>query len=157
MKSWFGALLMLIIGSGMVQAAATHEARLTIPGYVRLNVTGSATILVTSEDFIEALNEKEFNSDVKLELKSNLPCTVQVSGADFASGFPINYIQAKLTSEGGAYVPLNQTGQKLIAFSEKQRNTVYNVSYKLTNIPQLAQLDYDTYSTTINYTAVTNP
>lgn len=150
-------ILLFILTSSFGFAASNHTVSVKLDAYARVSVTGSAAIYVTTDDFYNCTNIKDFTSDVQINLRSNKDCYVQISGANLDVNFPISYVQAKIDVSGEIYHPLSTTGVKAVTLGAKQNSIPYSVLFQLTNMQKLYFLPINNYETTINYTVVTTP
>lgn len=153
---WCMTLLILVSIGGLGLAADSHTVTVTINSFARVSVTGSAAVTIYENDFVNGYANKDLNSTVQLNVKTNNKngCKILASASnDFSTTFPVSKLKAKVDGKGATYIPLATTPVELTSFSEIQ-NQNYSVLFKLEELPETTEAG--NYTTTITYTAVVN-
>ncbi|NLW48081.1 MAG: hypothetical protein GXY86_12210 [Firmicutes bacterium] len=153
---WVMALVLILGISSLGLAANSHIVTVTINSFARVSVTGSASVTIYDNDFVDGYANKDLNSTVRISVKTNKSdgCKVYASAAnDFSATFPVSRLKAKVDTDGATYQSLATTPVELFEFSSKPKGN-YPVLFKLEELPETE--DAGTYNTTITYTAVVN-
>ncbi len=156
-KLIWGMSLILILGiSSLGLAANSHTVTVTINSFARVSVTGSASVTIYENDFVDGYANKDLNSDVQITVRTNTKsgCKVYASASnDFSNTFPVSKLKAKVNTAGTSYLPLATTQVELANFSGIQNNN-YSVLFRLEELPETEAAG--NYSTIITYTAAVN-
>jgi hypothetical protein len=153
---WSMALILVFSIGSLGLAANSHTVTVTINSFARVSVTGSASVTIYENDFVNGYANKDLNSTVQIAVKtnSNNGCKILASASnDFSNSFPVSRLKAKVDTEGVSYLPLATTPVELVNFSGKQ-NDSYSVLFRLEELPDTEEAG--NYTTTITYTAVVN-
>lgn len=149
--------LVLVLGLGSLGLAAdSHTVTVTINSFARVTVTGSASVTIYENDFVNGFANKDLNSTVQIAVRTNNSngCKILASASnDFSATFPVSRLKAKVDTDGASYMPLATTPVELVNFSSIQ-NDNYSVLFKLEELPETEAAG--NYTTTITYTAVVN-
>lgn len=156
-KVIWSMVFVLALGVGSLGLAAdSHTVTVTINSFARVSVIGSASVTIYENDFIDGYANKDLNSTVQIDVKTNKNngCKVYASASkDFSATFPASILKAKVEADGASYEALATTPVELVNFPGKP-NGKYPVSFKLEQLPETEEAG--NYSTTITYTAVVN-
>lgn len=153
---WMITLIAIIGISSIGLAANSHTVTVTINSFARVSVTGSASVTIYENDFVEGYANKDLNSTVQIKVVTNSSsgCVISASASnDFSSTFPVSMLKAKVDAGGATYVPLATSPVELVRLSGKQ-NSSYPVLFRLEGLPETEEAG--NYSTTITYTAAVN-
>lgn len=153
---WMITLITIIGISSIGLAANSHTVTVTINSFARVSVSGSASVTIYENDFINGYANKDLNSTVQIAVVTNSSsgCVISASASnDFSNTFPVSKLKAKVDAGGATYVPLATSPVELIRFSGKQNNN-YAVLFRLEDLPETQEAG--NYSTTITYTAAVN-
>ncbi len=153
---WTMALILVLSIGSLGLAADSHTVTVTINSFARVSVTGSASVTVYENDFVNGYANKDLNSTVQIAVRTNNNngCKVLASASnDFSKTFPVSRLKAKIDTDGVSYLPLATTPVELVNFSSKQKDN-YSVLFRLEELPETQEAG--NYTTTITYTAVVN-
>lgn len=153
---WIMALILILSVSSFGLAANSHTVTVTINSFARVSVSGSASVTIYENDFVDGYANKDLNSTVQISVKTNKSngCKVYASASnDFSATFPVSRLKAKVDTDGTIYKSLATAPVELIEFSKKTDGS-YPVLFRLEELPETEEAG--TYSTTITYTAVVN-
>ena len=153
---WSIVIILVFTFGGLGLAADSHTVTVTINSFARVSVTGSASVTIYENDFVNGYANKDLNSTVQIAVRTNNNngCKVLASASsDFSPTFPVSKLKAKINAEGSSYIPLGTTPVELVNFSSIQ-NDNYPVSFRLEELAENEKAG--NYSTTITYTAVVN-
>ena len=153
---WSVALILVFSIGSLGLAANSHTVTVTINSFARVSVTGSASVTVYENDFVNGYANKDLSSTVQIAVRTNNSngCKILASASnDFSATFPVSRLKAKVSTEGAAYLPLATTPVELVNFSSTQSDN-YSVLFKLEELPETEEAG--NYTTTITYTAVVN-
>jgi hypothetical protein len=153
---WSVALILVFSIGSLGLAADSHTVTVTIESFTRVTVTGSASVTIFENDFVNGYANKDLNSTVQIAVRTNNSngCKILASASnDFSSTFPVSRLKAKVDTNGASYLPLATTPVELVNFSSVQSNN-YSVLFKLEELPETETAG--NYTTTITYTAVVN-
>lgn len=153
---WSIAVILVFSFGSLGLAADSHTVTVTINSFARVSVTGSASVTIYENDFVNGYANKDLNSTVQIAVRTNNSngCKVLASAtSDFSPTFSVSKLKAKVDAEGGTYIPLATTPVELANFTNIQ-NDHYSVLFRLEELPETEKAG--NYSTTITYTAVVN-
>ncbi len=153
---WSLAIILVLSVGSLGLAADSHTVTVTINSFARVSVTGSASVTIYENDFVDGYANKDLNSTVQIAVRTNKNngCKVYASASnDFSATFPVSKLKARVDTNGSTFLPLATTPVELVNFSGKQ-NDNYSVLFKLEELPETEEAG--NYNTTITYTAVVN-